>query len=315
MIGDYIIRRTLGKGSTGHVQLGVHHITGQKVAIKSIPRDQLAFSRRLTETVQRELAILQLLYHPNLIELYQVLQDRKHVYLITEYAAGGELFDRLNKENLSEEEGKAIFIQIVNAVHWCHQHHICHRDLKLENILLDEFNRVKVADFGMATMQSSHKLLQTSCGSSHYASPEIVRGIPYYGPSSDVWSVGVILYVILIGELPFDDLHIGRLLFKIKSGRFKKIPGWISEQAKDLLMKILVVDPAKRITISDILSHPWIASSPTPFPYRVPIHPNDLIHPIVLTLCDKQSATWETFKILWRDLNTDQILSSLTASR
>ncbi|OBZ83199.1 Serine/threonine-protein kinase BRSK1 [Choanephora cucurbitarum] len=265
-IGDYTIVSTIGHGSTGKVKLGVHLITGKKVAIKIVSRSQLYSSLKIKQAVERELAILQLLHHPHLIELYQVLQDTQNIYFITEYVPGGELYDLLKQNGtLSESDAKHAFSQIVNALSWCHTRHICHRDLKLENILIDKTNKmIKIADFGMAIMQSPTKLLKTSCGSPHYACPEVVRGIPYYGPAADIWSAGIILYILLTGRLPFDDLHIGRLLAKIKRGRFRPLPDWISPSAKDLVYRMLMIDPNKRISVctcysltTDENSHPF----------------------------------------------------------
>ncbi|KAI8991854.1 kinase-like domain-containing protein [Mycotypha africana] len=268
IIGEYIMSSTIGHGSTGRVKLGIHQSTGLKVAIKIIPRIQLHSSIRITQAVERELAVLQLLHHPNLINLYQVLQDEQNIYFITEYVPGGELYYLLSERHdrrLSELEAKDIFSQIASALAWCHSRHICHRDLKPENILLDSDKKhIKIADFGMAIMQPTTKLLKTSCGSPHYASPEIVRGIPYYGPSADVWSAGVILYILLTGKLPFDDRHVGRLLAKIKTGRFRQLPDWVSSAAKDLIYRMLNIDPNKRINFNDVLNHPWLLSHPLP---------------------------------------------------
>ncbi|KAI8087051.1 kinase-like domain-containing protein [Gilbertella persicaria] len=329
-IGDYIMSSTIGYGSTGQVKLGIHQWSGQKAAIKIIPRIQLYSSLKITQAVERELAILQLLHHPNLIELYQILQDNENIYFITEYVPGGELYYALSdKKNngLSETEAKQLFSQIISALAWCHARHICHRDLKPENILLDQTKKkIKIADFGMAVMQSTTKLLKTSCGSPHYASPEVVRGIPYYGPAADVWSAGVILYVLLAGKLPFDDRHIGRLLGKIKRGRFRQLPDWVSSSAKDLVYRMLVVNPNKRISSNDILSHPWLLSFPllkgedTPsmslsihsFSFRCnPWHDSQLRSPSIYHSNDLDGPTRETLKVLWRDLSHEQILSAL----
>ncbi|KAG2236218.1 hypothetical protein INT48_008578 [Thamnidium elegans] len=323
-IGDYLISSTIGHGSSGRVKLGIHQITGQKVAIKIIPRSQLNSSIKITQAVERELAVLQLLHHPNLIDLHQVLQDENNIYFVTEYITGGELFYFINKKGkLSESEAKNIFVQIAKALAWCHARNICHRDLKPENILLDQDEKsIKIADFGMATMQSSNALLKTSCGSPHYVSPEIIRGIPYYGPSADVWSAGIILYILLTGNLPFDDHHVGRLLAKIKTGRFKKIPDWISPSARDLIYRTLVIDPTHRTSFNDILSHPWIISSTTTIHTTMlsihslslqsdPWHDDQLRNPLILHSGDLHGPTKETLKVLWRDLTNDQIVSAL----
>ncbi|KAI9353113.1 kinase-like domain-containing protein [Pilaira anomala] len=326
-IGDYLISSTIGHGSSGRVKLGIHQITGQKVAIKIIPRSQLNSSIKITRSVERELAVLQLLHHPNLIDLHQVLQDQQNVYFVTEYVTGGELFYFINnKGRLSESEAKNIFVQIAKALSWCHARNICHRDLKPENILLDQDQKsIKIADFGMATMQPPNALLKTSCGSPHYVSPEIIKGIPYYGPSADVWSAGIILYILLTGSLPFDDHHVGRLLTKIKSGRFKKIPDWLSPSARDLIYRILVVDPTQRISFNDILSHPWLFSNTTTTTtvytnmlsihslslQSNPWHDEQLNQPLISNSGDLYGPTKKTLEVLWRDLTNDQIVSAL----
>ncbi|GAA5810642.1 hypothetical protein MFLAVUS_004065 [Mucor flavus] len=227
----------------------------------------------------------------------------------SEYLTGGELFYFINKKGkLSESEARHIFVQIAKALAWCHARNIW--DLKPENILLDQDQKsIKIADFGMATMQSSNALLKTSCGSPHYVSPEIVRGIPYYGPSADVWSAGIILYTLLTGNLPFDDHHVGRLLAKIKTGRFKRIPDWISPSARDLIYRALVVDPTHRISFNDILSHPWIIATTNSalhttmlsihsFPLQSdPWHDDQLRNPLILHSADLYGPTKETLKL------------------
>ncbi|RCH77764.1 hypothetical protein CU098_004956, partial [Rhizopus stolonifer] len=174
-IGDYVLGKTIGRGASGRVKLGIHKHTGERVAIKMISRSHLLSSSTTSKSVQRELAVLQLLHHPNLVDLYQVLQDSSYVYFVMEYLEGGELFHYLAKRGrLDESEARLLFIQLITALNWCHAHHISHRDLKPENILLDKENKkLKIADFGMAALQPYNTLLKTSCGSPHYASPEI----------------------------------------------------------------------------------------------------------------------------------------------
>ncbi|KAL9537083.1 hypothetical protein MBANPS3_012099 [Mucor bainieri] len=325
VIGEFIVSHTIGHGSTGQVKLGIHRKTGIKVAIKIIPRKQLSTSLKITQAVERELAVLQLLNHPHLIDLYQILQDFNNIYFITEYVPGGELYHVLSDKKegrIPESKARELFSQIASALTWCHARHICHRDLKPENILLSsDRQRIKIADFGMAVMQPTNRLLKTSCGSPHYASPEIVRGIAYYGPAADVWSAGVILYVLLTGKLPFDDHHVGKLLTKIKTGRFRPMPEWVSPSAKDLVYRMLIVDPNKRISFNDILLHPWMQSmqlGDTPFTMHSfsfqnnnPWHDEKLKSPILFQSNDLDGPTRETLKVLWRDLSHDQIITAL----
>lgn len=263
-IGPYILGKTLGSGSTGIVKLGTHCETGKRVAIKIVPKEpnnqdknkpqsDVAHNKKL----EREITIMQLIKHPNVMELYDVYETKKELYLVLEHVEGGELFDYLVKKGrLSEFEALRFFQQIIFGIDFCHDYGICHRDLKPENLLLDKDLNVKIADFGMASLQVAGKMLETSCGSPHYASPEIIKGIKYDGPTADVWSCGVILYALLTGNLPFDDENIRRLLAKVKAGQYY-IPDHVSPMARDLIQKMLTLDPRNRITIKNIERHPW----------------------------------------------------------
>lgn len=177
-----------------------------------------------------------------------IVDDR---YLLLEYVEGGELFDYLvNKGKLHPLEALSYFKQIISGVDYCHRFNICHRDLKPENLLLDAQKNIKIADFGMAALEldGGTGLLETSCGSPHYASPEVVAGKAYHGAASDIWSCGVVLYALLTGRLPFDHPNMHTLLRMVKSGRFQ-MPNTIPSRAQDLLAKMLVVDPSERITV------------------------------------------------------------------
>eukprot|EP01089_Gocevia_fonbrunei_P000284 TRINITY_DN10298_c0_g1_i1.p1 TRINITY_DN10298_c0_g1~~TRINITY_DN10298_c0_g1_i1.p1 ORF type:complete len:305 (+),score=37.45 TRINITY_DN10298_c0_g1_i1:176-1090(+) len=179
-------------------------------------------------------------------------------FLILEYVEGGELFEYLVKKgNLEPREALHFFEEILQGLEYCHAHLICHRDLKPENLLLDSNNNIKIADFGMASLMEDGSLLETSCGSPHYASPEVIMGKKYDGKQADVWSLGVILYALLTGSLPFDDDNIRQLLSKVKSGIFS-MPQYLPHSLKDLLWKMLTVEPEKRITIAEIKRHPWL---------------------------------------------------------
>ncbi|KAI8096593.1 kinase-like domain-containing protein [Halteromyces radiatus] len=316
IIGNYRLTKTIGRGVSGKVKLGIHIHTGEQVAIKIIPRHTMNQSSIVAQAVERELAILQLLDHPHLVELQQVMQDSTNVYFVMEYMDGGELHQVLTQRRgrrLSEHEARSYFTQITNALAWCHTHHICHRDLKLENILLNKNKKtIKIADFGMAIMQPTSTLLRTSCGSPHYASPEIIKGIPYHGPATDVWSCGVILYILLTGYHPFEDKRTSRLLYKIKSGQYRRLPSDISSSAKDLLEKMLTVNPSKRINIHDVLAHAWMLPQSQFGGFPDPWFQYDqLTCPLVNQSCVIEGWVWETLKILWRDMGTDRILASL----
>ncbi|KAJ3046674.1 hypothetical protein HK097_000643 [Rhizophlyctis rosea] len=315
-IGPYALGKTLGVGSTGRVKLGTHIETGHRVAIKIIPkeslgapqvshhtRDQSSSSSQptgaspqsqsrtgspappspLNKKLEREITIMKLIQHPNVLQLYDVYETDKELFLILEHVEGGELFDYLVKKGrLTESEGLQFFQQIMFGIDFCHRHLICHRDLKPENLLLDRDLNVKIADFGMASLQVTGKMLETSCGSPHYASPEIIKGVKYDGAPADIWSCGVILYALLTGNLPFDDENIRRLLGKVKSGMYF-IPDHVSPEAKDLIKKMLVVDPARRITMKEIFRHPWFRSQQPKngeSNYPAPVDTVKMTHPI-----------------------------------
>ncbi|XP_046861097.1 serine/threonine-protein kinase BRSK2-like isoform X2 [Xenia sp. Carnegie-2017] len=258
-IGPYILNQTLGKGQTGVVRLGVHCTTKEKVAVKIIDRTKL--NPQILEKVEREIAIMKLIEHPHVLRLYDVYENNTHLFLILEYVGGGELFDYLVKRGrLTINEAKRFFSQIISAVDFCHKHCVCHRDLKPENLLLDEKNNIKVADFGMASLQvDDNSMLETSCGSPHYACPEVVKGIKYDGRKADIWSCGVILYALVVGVLPFDDDNLRQLLEKVKTGAFS-VPNNVPNDCQDLIKEMIKVDPEKRFTIKQILNHSFLKS-------------------------------------------------------
>ncbi|KAH3661538.1 hypothetical protein OGAPHI_006386 [Ogataea philodendri] len=274
-IGPWRLGRTLGRGSTGRVRLAKHCVTGQLSAVKIVPkaapgtvpsykkgRGPKIDPNGLPYGIEREIIIMKLISHSNIMALYDVWENENELYLVLEYVEGGELFDFLiNRGRLSEREAVGYFKQIIRAVEYCHKFDICHRDLKPENILLDKNHNIKIADFGMAALETKHRLLETSCGSPHYASPEIVAGRTYHGSPSDVWSCGIIFFALLTGHLPFDDSNIRKLLLKVQTGKFH-MPANLSNEAKDLIWSMLRVDPRNRISIHDILQHPLLRKYP-----------------------------------------------------
>nr|XP_012780334.1 serine/threonine-protein kinase BRSK2 isoform X7 [Maylandia zebra] len=254
-VGPYRLEKTLGKGQTGLVKLGVHCVTNQKVAIKIVNREKL--SESVLMKVEREIAILKLIEHPHVLKLHDVYENKKYLYLVLEHVSGGELFDYLVKKGrLTPKEARKFFRQIISALDFCHSHSICHRDLKPENLLLDEKNNIRIADFGMASLQVGDSLLETSCGSPHYACPEVIRGEKYDGRKADAWSCGVILFALLVGALPFDDDNLRNLLEKVKLGVFH-MPHFIPPDCQNLLRGMIEVDPIKRLTLEQIQKHTW----------------------------------------------------------
>lgn len=254
-IGQYTIQQTLGAGSFGKVKLATHSLTGHRVAMKIINRRKIS-SLDMGGRVKREIQYLKLLRHPHIIKLYEVITTPSDIIMVIEYA-GGELFQYIvERGRMSEDEARRFFQQIIAAIEYCHRHKIVHRDLKPENLLLDDRLNVKIGDFGLSNIMTDGDFLKTSCGSPNYAAPEVISGKLYAGPEIDIWSCGVILYVMLCGRLPFDDDYIPTLFKKINGGIYT-LPSYLTPEAKHLLSSMLVVDPVKRITISEIRQLPW----------------------------------------------------------
>lgn len=235
--------------------MAYHLATNQKVALKIINRKTLAKSD-MQGRVEREISYLRLLRHPHIIKLYDVIKSKDEIIMVIEFA-GKELFDYIvQNTRLPENEARRFFQQIISAVEYCHRHKIVHRDLKPENLLLDDTLNVKIADFGLSNIMTDGNFLKTSCGSPNYAAPEVISGKLYAGPEVDVWSCGVILYVMLSGRLPFDDEFIPTLFKKISEGVYS-IPEYFSPGARHLLKRMLVVNPLNRITVHEIMEDPW----------------------------------------------------------
>ena len=254
-IGNYQIVKTLGEGSFGKVKLAYHVTTGQKVALKIINKKVLAKSD-MQGRIEREISYLRLLRHPHIIKLYDVIKSKDEIIMVIEYA-GNELFDYIvQRDKMSEKEARRFFQQIISAVEYCHRHKIVHRDLKPENLLLDEHLNVKIADFGLSNIMTDGNFLKTSCGSPNYAAPEVISGKLYAGPEVDVWSSGVILYVMLCRRLPFDDESIPVLFKNISNGVYT-LPKFLSPGAAGLIKRMLIVNPLNRISIHEIMQDEW----------------------------------------------------------
>ncbi|KAK3409218.1 SNF1-related protein kinase catalytic subunit alpha KIN10 isoform X1 [Eucalyptus grandis] len=253
---NYKLGKTLGIGSFGKVKIAEHVLTGHKVAIKILNRRKIK-NMEMEEKVRREIKILRLFMHPHIIRLYEVIETPTDIYVVMEYVKSGELFDYIvEKGRLQENEARNFFQQIISGVEYCHRNMVVHRDLKPENLLLDSKWNVKIADFGLSNIMRDGHFLKTSCGSPNYAAPEVISGKLYAGPEVDVWSCGVILYALLCGTLPFDDENIPNLFKKIKGGMYT-LPSHLSAGSKDLIPRMLIVNPMKRITIPEIRQHPW----------------------------------------------------------
>ena len=256
---DFILTKKLGEGTFSIVRLGINKQTNEKVAIKEILKNQI-IENNDKNRLEREIKILKNIRHPNIINLYNIIQTEKKYYLITEYIEGRELFEYIiKKRKLDEFESCKFFQQLINGIEYLHKLKIVHRDLKPENILIDEKNGIlKIADFGLSNIfsQKNNFMLSSPCGSPCYAAPEMLNGNKYQAPQIDIWSCGITLYAMLCGFLPFDDDNNDILYNKICEGKFI-IPNDISFEACDLIKRILNVDPLKRINIRQIKNHPW----------------------------------------------------------
>uniref|UniRef100_A0AAQ5ZY70 non-specific serine/threonine protein kinase n=1 Tax=Amphiprion ocellaris TaxID=80972 RepID=A0AAQ5ZY70_AMPOC len=251
-VGHYEIERTIGKGNFAVVKLATHIITKAKVAIKIVDKTQLDDEN--LKKIFREVQIMKLLKHPHIIRLYQVMETERMIYLVTEYASGGEIFDHLVAHGrMAEKDARKKFKQIVAAVHFCHCRNIVHRDLKAENLLLDHNLNIKIAEGFYCLGQ----LLKTWCGSPPYAAPELFEGKEYDGPKVDIWSLGVVLYVLVCGALPFDGSTLQNLRARVLSGKFR-IPFFMSTDCEYLIRHMLVLEPSRRLTMEQICKNKWM---------------------------------------------------------
>ncbi|GAA5881260.1 hypothetical protein JCM3774_002867 [Rhodotorula dairenensis] len=321
MVGPWRIGKTVGEGSSGRVKLAKHRVTGQYAAVKIVPKPRKKDQDRANKMllgIEREIVIMKLIEHPNVLRLLDVWETGSELYLIMEYVEGGELFDYLvRRKRLHADEARHYFQQIISGVDYCHRFNICHRDLKPENLLLDSEKNIKIADFGMAALEREGRLLETSCGSPHYASPEIVAGENYHGSSSDIWSCGIILYALLTGVLPFDHGDIRTLLSLVKRGEYY-MPPELPTDAQDLIRKMLVVDPEKRIKMDDVLRHPWVTRKPPRLIYgQRPPAPPDVVQ-IARPVGSREEIDPEilsNLKTLWQGANEDEIVQELLSPR
>ncbi|XP_027032544.1 serine/threonine-protein kinase MARK2 isoform X11 [Tachysurus fulvidraco] len=255
-VGKYRLLKTIGKGNFAKVKLARHVLTGKEVAVKIIDKTQLNSSS--LQKLFREVRIMKLLNHPNIVKLFEVIETEKTLYLVMEYASGGEVFDYLVAHGrMKEKEARAKFRQIVSAVQYCHQKCIVHRDLKAENLLLDADMNIKIADFGFSNEFTLGNKLDTFCGSPPYAAPELFQGKKYDGPEVDVWSLGVILYTLVSGSLPFDGQNLKELRERVLRGKYR-IPFYMSTDCENLLKKFLILNPTKRGSLEQIMKDRWM---------------------------------------------------------
>eukprot|EP00127_Corallochytrium_limacisporum_P007211 Clim_evm84s243 gene=Clim_evmTU84s243 len=256
-IGYYEVEnQCIGEGNFAKVKLAKHILTGEKVAIKVIDKTKL--DKTSARKLFREVRIMKMLNHPNVVKLYEVIDTTKELFLVLEYCSGGEVFDYLVAHGkMKERDARKYFRQILAGVAYCHSMHVIHRDLKAENLLLDADMNIKVADFGFSNNFEWDGKLNTWCGSPPYAAPELFQGKEYVGPEVDIWSLGVILYVLSCGSLPFDGDTLSKLRARVVAGKFK-IPFYMSTDCERLIKSMLVTDNSKRLSMKQLLAEKWV---------------------------------------------------------
>ncbi|KAL0948265.1 hypothetical protein HGRIS_010861 [Hohenbuehelia grisea] len=278
ILGDYTLGKTLGAGSMGKVKLAVHNVTGEKLAVKILPRVQpppsngalppgatpesvaKQASKDASKEIRtlREAALSMLLYHPYICGMRELITHQYHYYMVFEYVNGGQMLDYIiSHGRLRERVARKFARQIGSALEYCHRNNVVHRDLKIENILISQTGNIKIIDFGLSNLFDPLSHLSTFCGSLYFAAPELLNARVYTGPEVDVWSFGVVLYVLVCGKVPFDDQSMPALHAKIKRG-LVEYPVWLSPECKQLLSRMLVTNPQARASLQEVLSHPWM---------------------------------------------------------
>jgi len=258
-VGKYEIGRTLGEGTFGKVKFAVNTETNERVAIKILDKEKIQ-KQNMGEQIKKEIAVMKMVKQRHVVNLLEVLASRTKIFIVLELVTGGELFDKIvTAGRFDEPTARKYFRQLISGVDYCHHQGVCHRDLKPENLLLDEQALLKISDFGLSALYGSDHsatLLHTTCGTPNYVAPEVLADKGYDGFQADVWSCGVILYVLLAGFLPFDEPSMSALFRKIIKAEFS-YPSWFSPSVKDILNKILVPTPEKRYTMEQIKKSEW----------------------------------------------------------
>jgi len=258
LMGRYELGRLLGQGTFAKVYYAKTLKTGESVAIKVMDKEKI-LKVGMIEQIKREISVMRLVRHPNIVRLYEVMASKSKIYFVMEYVKGGELFNKVAKGRLKEEEARKYFQQLISAVDFCHSRGVYHRDLKPENLLLDENGDMKVSDFGLSALPEQFRqdgLLHTACGTPAYVSPEVITKKGYDGAKADIWSCGVILFVLMAGYLPFLDANLMVMYKKIYKGDFK-CPPWFSSEVRRLVVRLLDPNPRTRITVPQLMEVPW----------------------------------------------------------
>ncbi|KAL0912033.1 hypothetical protein M5K25_017976 [Dendrobium thyrsiflorum] len=258
-VGRYELGRMLGEGSFAKVKFAKNVETGENVAIKILDKENV-LRHKMIGQIKREISTMKLIKHPNVIRMYEVMASKTKIYIVLEFVTGGELFDKIATwGRMKEDEARKYFQQLINAVDYCHSRGVYHRDLKPENLLLDSNGVLKVSDFGLSALPQQVRddgLLHTTCGTPNYVAPEVINNKGYDGAKADLWSCGVILFVLMAGYLPFEDSNLMSLYKKIFKADFS-CPSWFSTSAKKLIKRILDPNPQTRITIAEVIENEW----------------------------------------------------------
>ena len=315
---EFVLGEKLGEGNFGVVRMATNRQTGEKVAIKILEKSKLT-NYNDKNRLEREINILNKIHHPNIVKLFCTIETDRQIFIIMEYIKGNELFQYiLVRKKLEEEEAFYFFIQIINCIDYLHKIRIAHRDLKTENIIIEQGTKeIKLIDFGLSNIYEDGQLLSTACGSPIYAAPEMLEGKPYKGSTVDIWSAGVILYYMLCGYFPFEDSSNEKLYKKICKGKFE-IPKFLSKNAKDLISKILVVNIQRRINIKDIKKHPWVLKylekdkSYGNIFKNIGLNTNKYIIPIDEDIVDEINAKYNIDKIQIRENILFDIISDVS---
>ncbi|CAN6341409.1 unnamed protein product [Urochloa humidicola] len=270
LLGRYELGRLLGHGTFAKVYHARHADTGETVAIKVLDKEK-ALRNGLVPHIKREIAILRRVRHPNIVRLYEVMATKSKIYFVMEYVRGGELFARVAKGRLKEDIARRYFQQLISAVGFCHARGVFHRDLKPENLLVDERGDLKVSDFGLSAVADQFHtdgLLHTFCGTPSYVAPEVLARRGYDGAKADIWSCGVILFVLMAGYLPFHDQNLMAMYRKIYRGEFR-CPRWFSKDLTSLSHRLLDTNPETRITVAQIMESRWFQKGFRPVRFYV----------------------------------------------
>ncbi|KAF9530809.1 hypothetical protein CPB83DRAFT_850357 [Crepidotus variabilis] len=319
LLGDYTLSKTLGAGSMGQVRLATHNVTSEKLAVKILPRvnpnppPSANGSNTNTESTAtrqaqkdaskeirtlREAALSMLLYHPYICGMREMIIHQHHYYMVFEYVNGGQMLDYIiSHGRLRERVARKFARQIGSALMYCHLNNVVHRDLKIENILISQTGNIKIIDFGLSNLFDPTTHLSTFCGSLYFAAPELLSARVYTGPEVDVWSFGVVIYVLVCGKVPFDDQSMPALHAKIKRG-MAEYPVWLSAECKHLLSRMLVTNPAQRATLAEVMSHPWMVRGFMGPPaihmvHREPLRPEELDRQVIKNMKGFEFGTEE----------------------